>query len=112
MESGPLAELLVERFETMPPQLQAAARYVLDHPKDVALMSMREQAHHAGVSHSTMMRLARWLGLDGYEDMRALYAEALRNSGTATAGHAAQREGEGGVSEVGSATDMLAAQVA
>ncbi|TIU25817.1 MAG: MurR/RpiR family transcriptional regulator, partial [Mesorhizobium sp.] len=74
MEKGPLAELLVERFENMPPQLRVAARFVLDHPKDVALMSMREQAHQAGVSHSTMMRLARWLGLDGYEDMRSLYA--------------------------------------
>ncbi|MFE0014577.1 MurR/RpiR family transcriptional regulator [Mesorhizobium sp. NPDC059054] len=81
MEKGPLSELLVERFETMPPQLQVAARFVLDHPQDVALMSMREQASQAGVSHSTMMRLARWLGLDGYEDMRSLYAQALRERG-------------------------------
>ncbi|TIV11494.1 MAG: MurR/RpiR family transcriptional regulator, partial [Mesorhizobium sp.] len=76
-----MAELLVERFENMPPQLRVAARFVLDHPKDVALMSMREQAHQAGVSHSTMMRLARWLGLEGYEDMRSLYARALRETG-------------------------------
>lgn len=67
MEKGPLSELLVERFETMPPQLQVAARFVLDDPQGVALMSMRKQASQAGVSHSTMMRLARWLGLDGYD---------------------------------------------
>ena len=33
----------------MPAQLQAAARYVLDQPHDVALLSMREQARQAGV---------------------------------------------------------------
>lgn len=112
MEKGPLAELLVERFENMPPQLRVAARFVLDHPKDVALMSMREQAHQAGVSHSTMMRLARWLGLDGYEDMRSLYARALRET---TAGEPARRGGErdgaSGFSTVGVVADTLAAQI-
>lgn len=112
MEKGPLAELLVERFENMPPQLRVAARFVLDHPKDVALMSMREQAHQAGVSHSTMMRLARWLGLDGYEDMRSLYARALRE--TAAGGPARQgveKEGASGFSTAGVVADSIAAQI-
>lgn len=110
MEKGPLAELLVERFENMPPQLRVAARFVLDHPKDVALMSMREQAHQAGVSHSTMMRLARWLGLDGYEDMRSLYARALRET---IAGEPARkgRRGDPGYSAAGVVADTLAAQI-
>ena len=116
MEKGPLAELLVERYETMPPQLRVAARFVLDHPQDVALMSMREQAHQAGVSHSTMMRLARWLGLDGYEDMRSLYAKAMRQpgslSGTSARFLEAQPAGDGGFSTVGVVADMLAAQIA
>jgi DNA-binding MurR/RpiR family transcriptional regulator len=115
MEKGPLAELLVERFETMPPQLRVAARFVLDHPKDVALMSMREQAHQAGVSHSTMMRLARWLGLEGYEDMRSLYAKALREPGHLSAGSGRldpQQDGDSGYSTVGVVADALAAQIA
>lgn len=77
-ESGPLAQVLIEQFDLMPPQLRQAARFVLDRPKDVALMSMREQALAAGVSHTTMMRLARWIQLKGYEDVRALYADAMR----------------------------------
>lgn len=112
MEKGPLAELLVERFENMPPQLRVAARFVLDHPKDVALMSMREQAQQAGVSHSTMMRLARWLGLEGYEDMRSLYARALRE--TIAGEPARQGVGQGsdsGFSTVGVVADTLAAQI-
>ncbi|MER9182657.1 MurR/RpiR family transcriptional regulator [Mesorhizobium sp. M0767] len=112
MEKGPLAELLVDRFETMPPQLRVAARFVLDHPKDVALMSMREQAHQAGVSHSTMMRLARWIGLEGYEDMRSLYARALRET---SAGEPARQSigqhGDPGYSTAGVVADTLAAQI-
>ncbi|WP_246750106.1 MurR/RpiR family transcriptional regulator [Mesorhizobium caraganae] len=96
----------------MPPQLRVAARFVLDHPKDVALMSMREQAQQAGVSHSTMMRLARWLGLEGYEDMRSLYARALRET---IAGEPArqgiQQHGDPGYSTAGFVTGTLAAQI-
>ncbi|WP_244602867.1 MurR/RpiR family transcriptional regulator [Mesorhizobium delmotii] len=113
MEQGPLAELLVERFENMPPQLRVAARFVLDHPKDVALMSMREQAHQAGVSHSTMMRLARWLGLEGYEDMRSLYARALRETGAGEPARQGmgQDDGDPGYSTAGVVADTLAAQI-
>ncbi|MER8466537.1 MurR/RpiR family transcriptional regulator [Mesorhizobium sp. M1396] len=107
-----MAELLVERFDNMPPQLRVAARFVLDHPKEVALMSMREQAHQAGVSHSTMMRLARLLGLEGYEDMRGLYARALRET---IAGEPArqgiEQRGDPGYSTVGVVADTLAAQI-
>lgn len=115
MKHGPLAELLLERFDSMPPQLQMASRFVLDHPDDVALMSMREQANQAGVSHSTMMRLARLLGLSSYEEMRALYARELREAhrnfegpGLSQAEDAAQD----GFSLVGRMSDTLAAQVA
>lgn len=113
MEKGPLSELLVERFETMPPQLQVAARFVLDRPQDVALMSMREQASQAGVSHSTMMRLARWLGLDGYEDMRSLYARALRERGAGEglrSGPLPHQDED--YPAAGIAADALAAQIA
>lgn len=112
MEKGPLAELLVERFENMPPQLRIAARFVLDNPKDVALMSMREQAHQAGVSHSTMMRLARWLGLEGYEDMRSLYAQALREPGSGDLmRQAKEQDGDPGHSTAGVVADTLSAQI-
>ncbi|WP_448113684.1 MurR/RpiR family transcriptional regulator [Mesorhizobium amorphae] len=107
-----MSELLVERFETMPPQLQVAARFVLDHPQDVALMSMREQASQAGVSHSTMMRLARWLGLDGYEDMRSLYARALRERGTGEGGRPGSLpQQDPDYPAAGTTADTLAAQI-
>lgn len=79
MDQGPLSNQIVSTFGTMSAQLQAAARYVLDRPKDVALLSMREQARQAGVQPATMTRLAKRLGLSGYEDLRAMYAAAVRN---------------------------------
>ena len=81
MDQGPLTGRIVAAFDAMPAQLQAAARYVLDRPSDVALLSMREQARQAGVQPATMTRLAKRLGLDGYEAVRAMYAETIRNAG-------------------------------
>ena len=88
MTAGPLNATIVEAFETMPPQLQAAARYILDKPDDVALLSMREQARRAGVPAATMTRLAKRLGLEGYDEVRALYAGAVRAGTLGFAGKA------------------------
>lgn len=70
----------------MSEQLQAAARYVLDQPHDVALLTMREQSRQAAVQPATMTRLAKHLGFDGYEDIRHIYADAMRNEVTGFAG--------------------------
>lgn len=113
MEEGPLAELLIERFEAMPPQLQIAARFILDHPQDVALISMREQAQRAGVSHTTMMRLARWLGLESYEEVRSLYSQVLRDKSYSSSPVAVRRkEGDPSYATVSIVVDALAGQVA
>jgi DNA-binding MurR/RpiR family transcriptional regulator len=88
MTEGPLARAIVSTFEALPPQLQTAARYVLDRPDDVALLSMREQARRAGVPAATMTRLAKRLGLDGYDAVRALYAGAVRDGTLGFAGKA------------------------
>lgn len=88
MEHGPLAGQIVEAYDGMSAQLQAAARYVLDRPRDVALLSMREQARQAGVQPATMTRLAKNLGLDGYDAVRETYASALRAGDIGFAGRA------------------------
>ena len=75
---APLHAEIVAVFDRIPRQLQAAARWVLDHPQDVALLTVREQAKRAGVVPATMTRLAQRLGLDGYDAVRDLYAESLR----------------------------------
>jgi DNA-binding MurR/RpiR family transcriptional regulator len=88
MDPAPLAAQIIEAFDGMPAQLQAAAKYVLDRPGDVALLSMREQARQAGVPPATMTRFAKRLGLDGYDAVRELYAQAIRNGRLSFAGRA------------------------
>lgn len=88
MDRGPLTDQIIDEFDDMPAQLRSAARYVLDRPNDVALLSMREQARQARVLPATMTRLAKRLGLDGYERVRSLYADAIRDGKLGFAGKA------------------------
>jgi DNA-binding MurR/RpiR family transcriptional regulator len=88
MDQGPLNEQIIKAFDAMSVQLQTGARYVLDRPRDVALLSMREQARRAGVQPATMTRLAKRLGMDGYDEVRELYAAAVRDGDLGFAGKA------------------------
>jgi DNA-binding MurR/RpiR family transcriptional regulator len=88
MERGPLTEQIVATFEELGPQLQAAARFVLEQPNEVALLSMREQAKRASVQPHTMTRFAQRLGLSGYDEVRALYASAVREGSLGFSGRA------------------------
>jgi DNA-binding MurR/RpiR family transcriptional regulator len=88
MDSAALANQIVDAFASMPVQLKAAARYVLDYPDDVALLSMREQARQAGVQPATMTRLAQKLGFSGYDRIREIHAHAIRTNGPGFAGKA------------------------
>ena len=88
MIRAPLTDAIVEIFDSLPSQLQDAARYLLDNPEDVALLSMREQARRAGLRPWTMVRLAKRLGFDGYEPLRSLYANAMRQGELGFAGKA------------------------
>ena len=60
-------------YERLGPRLKIAARYVLDHPDDVALYSMRTLAERAGVAPATLSRLARAIECEDYEAFRHSY---------------------------------------
>ncbi len=66
-----------ERYDRLPREVQRAARWLADHPGEVALLSMREQAKRVGVSPPTMVRLARALGFDGYTSLRRPFQDAI-----------------------------------
>jgi DNA-binding MurR/RpiR family transcriptional regulator len=86
-------------FDSFSPQLREAARWMIDHPDDVALLSTREQARRAGVTPATMTRLAQRLGLAGYDNVRKIYADAVRGRPDSYRGRAEEllvrREREG-----------------
>lgn len=116
MSGAPLHARLLGVFDEMPKQLQAAARWVLDHPQDVALLTLREQARRAGVVPATMTRLAQRLGFDGYDAVRRLYAETLRRRAPVFSGKAealvARRKLKGEAALAFDLIDTLAHQMA
>lgn len=101
----PLREQMIAQYDAMSAQLQQAARYVLENPEEVALESMREVARLASVQPATMTRLAKFLGLPGYDELRAQHAAALRQGSDGFAAKVRQRVDEGserGASDIAS----------
>ena len=59
-----------QRYDGFPPQLRRAARYVRDHPQDVALNSLRAIAGKAGVSPTSMTRLMQALKFENFDEFQ------------------------------------------
>ncbi len=80
MDYETLSHRLSASFPSLSPRLRQAARFLLDHPDEVALTSMRGLADAAGVHPSNMVRLAQAIGLDGFEDLRQPFRDRLRRN--------------------------------
>jgi len=73
-----LCQQIENAYAGLSPQLKRAARHALDHPDDIALLSMRQFAAKAEVHPSTMVRLAKELGMDGYTAFQVPFQTRLR----------------------------------
>ena len=83
-QEGVVARLL-EIFDDLAPQLQVAARFIIDHPREVGVQTMRSLANEIDVHPNTFTRLARTLGFEGYEAMRERFRDFVRaGSGSST----------------------------
>ncbi|MFN3295437.1 MurR/RpiR family transcriptional regulator [Caldimonas sp.] len=77
MEPQDVHALVERHFEALSPELRRAARWIVRHGTSLGLQSMRASARQAGVSAATMTRLARQLGLPGFEALREPFRRAL-----------------------------------
>jgi DNA-binding MurR/RpiR family transcriptional regulator len=75
-----IAELQAS-FPSLSPRIRSAARYLLDHPNEIAVTSMRQIAQAADVPPNTLVRLAQALGFEGFEEFRQPFREAMRRGG-------------------------------
>jgi DNA-binding MurR/RpiR family transcriptional regulator len=66
------------RFGELSPQYQAGAAFLLDHPDDVAVLSMRKVAERAAVQPATLVRLAQTLGFAGWNELRDVFVARVR----------------------------------
>jgi len=76
-----ILERLTDEWDSLTPEAQKAARYVLENPADVGVSTVREIAVAANVKPNTFVRMARQVGFEGYEDFRAPFREAIRRGG-------------------------------
>ena len=67
-------ELILEHFKGLSPKMQEAARFIVDHPSDVVVMSMRAIAERSGIQPATFVRLAQQFGYSGWPELKAAFA--------------------------------------
>lgn len=102
---------LREVYDSLSPQLQSGARYILERPDEVAFTSMRQLADRAGVQPATMVRLAQKLGLDGYEELREPFRDELRKQPSGYGRRARQLQERTGRRSGGRALNHLAGEM-
>ena len=80
-----LAELraaMVEHQERLTARTRDAARYLNDHPHDVALNTVAALATQSGIASSAFIRLAKALGFNGFSDLQRLFKAPLQQAAT------------------------------
>lgn len=75
-----VSDRLKELFPQLPRALKVAATYMLEHPGDIATLSMRQVAGNAGVSLPNFSRLAKALGFETYSELREVYRKQVQQN--------------------------------
>ncbi len=76
--SSAIFERLTDELEALTPEARKVATYVLENPQDVGVSTVREIAEAAQVKPNSVVRMARQVGFDGYEDFREPFREEIR----------------------------------
>ncbi len=76
--SNTILERLAGELEALTPEARKAATYVLENPRDVGVSTVREIAQAANVKPNTVVRMARQVGFQGYDDFREPFRDAIR----------------------------------
>lgn len=77
------------------PQFQTGARYLVDHPDEIATSSMRTIATRAQVQSAALVRLAQQLGFDGWPALKTIFVERLHGAPARYADKAGALAGKG-----------------
>jgi len=69
---------LTQALGGLTPELQKTAAYVLENPNEIGVSSIREIALKAKVKPNSLVRMARRIGFEGYENFRKPFREQIR----------------------------------
>jgi DNA-binding MurR/RpiR family transcriptional regulator len=72
-----LRDLILARYDGFSKRLQHVARYVLDHPDDVALETLTVIAERSGAQPSAIVRFAKAIGFPGASPMQRILRDSL-----------------------------------
>lgn len=103
-----LAALIRAQFSELSPQFQVGAAFLIDHPDEVAVSSMRKVALRAEVQPASLVRLAQQFGFPGWNEMRDLFVARVRTRPAPMTQRARSLVKPGGKAAL--AHDLLAAQ--
>ncbi|MBB3331570.1 DNA-binding MurR/RpiR family transcriptional regulator [Halomonas campaniensis] len=72
-----LERLIAAEYPSLSRRLQQTARFMLDHPQEVAFATVAKLAEQAGVTPSTLIRFANSFGFKGFSEMQQLFRSRL-----------------------------------
>lgn len=75
-----VTQSLKAQLPQLPRALKVVATYMLEHPGDIATLSMRQVATNAGVSLPNFARLAKALGFETYSELREVYRKQVQQN--------------------------------
>jgi len=76
--SAEVLDRLTNALTDLTPELRKAATWVLENPGEIGVSSVRSIADQAGVKPNTLVRMARAVGFDGFDDFRTPFREEIR----------------------------------
>ena len=107
VQYGAGADRLTWIYPKLTPQLKKCAAYILEHPGEVATLSMRQVAARAGVPWSTLTRLARAAGFGTYSEFRDVYRDSINNASAARPHRAGQLQVAVSEADIGHTLDTF-----
>jgi len=72
-----LKPIIAEQHSSLSKRLRQVAKYLLDHPSEIAFGTVSTIATDAGVHPSTLVRFANAFGFSGFSDMQRLFQQQL-----------------------------------
>ncbi len=78
-DAAKVLEALTRSLDDLTPELRKAATHVLENSSLISVSSIRDMAQRAEVKPNTLVRMARALGFEGYEDFRRPFRDKVIN---------------------------------
>ncbi|MFG6667633.1 MurR/RpiR family transcriptional regulator [Halomonas sp. HNIBRBA4712] len=72
-----LEERITADYPSLSRRLQQTAKFLLDHPQEVAFATVAQLAKQAGVTPSTLIRFSNSFGFSGFSEMQLLFRSRL-----------------------------------